>query len=270
MAKFLMSVIIIVAPNLVAQSIDWATLFEGATIRNPATNDSVREKMTGEVLPQLFQDDAVVLSGELPGLLVQFKRKDDAIRLQASAVLLVLAQFRPDSAAALGPAVPVLIDHVQDAVPRIRKNSVNTLSSLNPVIPVKVLHLLLKLLDGSDEPLADAAAYGVARMVDSSADASSSLIRILSQKGPTEKKIAVIKGISAARVTDTKTLANLANALEDKDEVVVAATLQAISALGPQAIGLNLRQITGIAEISSDKDDAALARQLVVQFNARN
>ena|ERR1700685_612339 len=83
-------------------------------------------------------------------------------------IVLGLASLRSDSETVLSEAIPSLLAHLKDPVPRIRANAVNTLYSLSSRIPDDPLKALVNVMEGPDDGLAIGAAHGVARMAGSS------------------------------------------------------------------------------------------------------
>ncbi len=113
-----------------------------------------------------------------------------------------LGQIRQDSAEVLAAAVPALMTHVHDSGRRIRLNSVNTLSGLNPELPDDVLQFLVKLLGESDDTLAGSALFGIARSSDKHSDAAAALAKTLTQNDSAVRKLAAIQSMQAAHVTN--------------------------------------------------------------------
>ncbi|HZS52752.1 MAG TPA: hypothetical protein VFA65_00005, partial [Bryobacteraceae bacterium] len=95
-------------------------IFDEAVIPDRAVNDRARDRMFNEIMPKLTANDGSFLAAEIGGIVAQLDRKNDGIRQQASGVLSVLAQFRPDSSSTLAPAFSALMVHVRDTAPRIR------------------------------------------------------------------------------------------------------------------------------------------------------
>lgn len=242
---------------------DWAKLFQDAVVRDPATNDHARDQFFNQIMPKLLNEELSLAAEEIPGIVVQLNREDDGIRVQASAVLSVLAQLRPDSATVLSQAFPALMDRVQDSVPRIRINSLNALCYLRPGIPAEEIQFLIRMMDNRDELLASRATFGVARMASLRADADDAMDSALSQTDSPNRRLAAIRAMLPAHVTSPRLVSRLGGLLGDKDTEVIRAALQAIQELGIPAITANLNQLNQLAETSGDKEVTDLARQLI-------
>ena len=247
------------------QTIDWAKNFQDVVANDRAANDRARDEMFNEILPKLLKEDPSLAAAEVPGLVEQLNRKEDKIRLQASAIILVLAQFRSDSATVLARAIPALMNHVQDSVPRIRTNSLNALCTLRPDIPHEELQFLIQLAEGQDDQLASRALFGLARMADSHVDAANAIEAALLRGSP-NRKLSAIRALPAAgRPIPQQLVSRLGDLLIEDNTQIVSAALEAIGRLGLSAIRLNLIQLNQLAETSADVRLADAARQLIAR-----
>lgn len=251
------------APFLLSQGLDWAKIFEDAVVRDRAINDRARNRMFTNIMPKLLNEEPSLVAAEIPKIAQQLNRKEAGIRQQASGIILVLAQFRPDSASVLSSAFPALRDHVQDLEPRIRTNSLSALCFLRPDIPPEQLEFLIHLMEGKDESSAYRAAFGVARMADLRSDAAGAIDKALSQNDSPGRKIAAIQALGAAHVMSENIVSRLGTVLTDRDTMARRAALQAISALGVPAIRANLTQLNQLAATSSDSELVVLSRRLI-------
>lgn len=249
------------APVSFSQTLDWGKIFQDAVVRDPTTNDRARDRMFNEIMPKLLNGDASFTAAEVAGIARQLNTKEDGVRQQASGVLSVLAQFRPDSAAVLAQALSVLMDHVGDSAPRVQTNSLNALCSLRPGIPSEEVQFLISLMGDRDERLGDQAVFGVARMADSRADAMEAIEKALSKDSLPDRRIAAIRAITAAHLTSPTVLARLGELLGDS--TVARETLEAISNLGDVAIKENLDQLDRFVQTSDSNDLVAAAKQLI-------
>jgi len=120
---------------------DWAKLFDRLNSRDRAISDPARTEIATVTLPKLGEGKPELVTAEIPGLVAQLNRSDnDGARRQAIAFLMVIAQFRTDSATVLSGALSALIEHAQDdSLPEIRRNSVQALALLNPSIPERAV-----------------------------------------------------------------------------------------------------------------------------------
>jgi hypothetical protein len=250
------------------QHVNWAKNFEDAVSNDPAVQDRARDEMFHDILPKLTTEEASLAAAEIPGLAEQLNRKENKIRLQASAILAALAPSRPDSVTVLAVALPALMDHAQDSVLRIRRNSVSALCLLRPDIPDEELRFLIRVMDGNDQSLAAEAAFGVARMAGSRPDAADALYRAISQNDRPNLRFAAIRVIPAAQPIPPRLISELGELLVDRDAKVVRASLEAISRAGVSVITANLNQLNQVAETSSDKELAQFARQLIERANS--
>ncbi len=248
---------------LSAQSLDWGKIFDEAVIPDRAVNDRARDRMFNEIMPKLTANDGSFLAAEIGGIVAQLDRKNDGIRQQASGVLSVLAQFRPDSSSTLAPAFSALMVHVRDTAPRIRTNSLNALCALRPEIPEEQMQFLIKLASDSDESLASRALFGVARMASFRIAASEAMNKSLLQTDPYDRRMAAVRAIAAARVTSPALVRSLGSLLDDKDATLVHTILEAMEELGGSAIAANIDQLNHVINASSDSESVALARRLV-------
>jgi hypothetical protein len=265
--KFASAVLLLLAAGRLAISaqVDWAAFFRDALSPDRATQDAAREKGLGEIIPNLCREDGKIATAEIPDLAAQLEQRDSRIRTQASAVLFVVARFRPDSAAVLASAMAALIDHVDDPIEQTRQNCVNALAELKPEIPAEALPLLIKLSEDPDPVIAPGAIFGVARMAPSYPQAVEVLSRILSTESPPDRNLAGIRAIAGTGMTDVRLLAKLGELLSDKDLRVQRAALLAINRLSGQAVTLNRDAIEAFAATSTDVDMSALARRLLGQ-----
>ena len=206
-----------------------------------------------------------VVAPEIQGLAEQLDQKSRDVRIQASAFLLTIARFRPDSAVILLPAVSALVNHVRDPVSQTRQNCVNALAFMKPQMPVSALPLLLSLVDGQDVAVQPGAIFGVARMANTSAEAARMLNQLLSQSNSATKKKLVLEAIPAAGVSDRQLVARLGVFLSDRDKEIQRTALLAINKFGNEAVILNRNQLAIFAQTSTDKDLAGLAQQLLNQ-----
>ena len=242
--------------------VDWAKLFEDLSSGNPALVHAATERFVDVIAPEAMTEKPESLAAEMPAVVTQLNRQEDAIRTRASGLLAVLAQLRPDSAVVLSAAIPALIDHAQDPVGEVSRNALSTLCMLRPVIPHPALQFLVSLVEGQNESLAIAASSGVARMADARVEAADALEKAI-EVSSTRRKIAVIGAIGDASVTDARLVSRLGTLLANHDETVVRAALDSMGKLGSHAITLNSPQISNLADTSSDKDLAGIARQLL-------
>jgi hypothetical protein len=250
------------------QHVNWAKNFEDAVTNDPAVKDRARDEMFHDILPKLTTEEASLAAAEIPGLAEQLNRKEDKIRLQASAILAALAPSRPDSVTVLAAALPALMDHAQDSVPRIRANSIRALTFLRPDIPAEELQFLIRMMDGNDQALAEEAALGIARMAGSHPDAADAIDRAVSQNDRPGVRLAAIRVLPVAQPIPPRLVSRLGELLTDADPKVVRASLEAISRAGISVITANLNQLNQVAETSSDKELAQFARQLIERANS--
>jgi len=263
MGPILLLVSCIAAQKLLPQTLDWAKIFKEAVVRNRAINDRARDRMLNEIAPKLLSQDPSFASEEMPGIAMQLNSDDSGIRQQASGVLSVLAQFRPDSASVLSRAFPILMEHVHDPAPRVRINSLNALCFLRPEIPPEEEQFLIELINDKDERIAGQALFGIARMASLRAEAAAAIEKALSQTDSPGRKLAAIRALAAAHVTAPRLLTRLGGLLTDGNPEMVRAALQSIAELGIPAISANLNELNQLAETSQDKYLADSAKQLI-------
>ena len=257
-------------PATAQQTLDWASIFQDAVVHDSAINDRARDRMFNEIMPKLLNGEASLTAAEVPRIVEQLNRKEDGIRLQASALFVVLAQFRQDSAVVLSSALPALNDHVHDSFPRVRTNSLNAVCHLNPVIPTEELQFLIRLMNDPDESLANRAVLGIARTTSSRPEATDAIERALSRSDSPGRRLAAIQAVGATHVTDSRVVEMLGNLLTERDRNTVRTALISIRQLGIRAITPNLPQLTRLAETSDDKELATLAQQIVDEQNYKH
>lgn len=246
------------------QQIDWAKLFEDLSSGNSVLVQAATERLVDVVGPQITTEKPELAAAEIPAVVVQLNRSEDAIRTRASGLLMIVALMRMDSSVVLSAAVPALINHVQDPVAQVRSNSLNTLCILKPEIPPGALQFLIGLVEGSNDDLAMAAVSGVARMADTRIEAADAVEKA-TESHSIARRTAAIKAIGSSYLTGTKVVSHLGTLLADHDDVIVRAALEAIGNLGAAAIRLNSPQIDAVAENSTNKELATLARELLKQ-----
>ena len=155
-----------------------------------------------------------------------------------------------------------MIGHVEDPVGAVSRNALSALCMLRPVVPQPALQFLVSLVEGQNDSLAIAASSGVARMADVRVEAADALEKALDVSSM-ERKMAVIGAIGEANVTDAGLVSRLGTLLADHNESIVRAALDSIGKLGSHAMALNSPQIGNLADTSSNKDLAGIARQLL-------
>jgi HEAT repeat protein len=249
-----------------AQEIDWPSLLRDLTSADSTLREATFERLVNKLAPKLCgEQDAAADKAEIRGLVGQFDRKEDIVRLQVSGIVYVIAQCRADSAVIFAEATPALIEHAQDPVRRIRLNSVRTLVELKPDIPDAASAFLLRTMQGRDEDLAAIAVFGVARKATPGSEAEDLISKALLQKDSSVRKRAAINALVYARVTDPLLMRRLGDVLSDLDPSVVEAALDAMSHLGAPAIEANRERLRSLAETSQNTDIAAVARQLLAR-----
>src|SRR5579875_3581012 len=137
MGPILLLVSCIAAQKLLPQTLDWAKIFKEAVVRNRAINDRARDRMLNEIAPKLLSQDPSFASEEMPGIAMQLNSDDSGIRQQASGVLSVLAQFRPDSASVLSRAFPILMGTFTTQRQECESTRLMLCAFLGPKFPLK-------------------------------------------------------------------------------------------------------------------------------------
>src|SRR5438876_996860 len=117
--------------------------------------------------------------------------------------------------------------------------------------------------------LAAAALVGVARTASAPTAADALVDRALSPEFSTERRIAVIRAISTAKVKESRTVSELGSVLTEKNQSLVQAALKTIAQLGSLAIRINLKQISLLAT-TDNTETAALARRIVERESSRH
>jgi hypothetical protein len=245
------------------QQVQWARLFEDLSSRDPVLVEAAERRVVDEIGPQLSKEKPELLAAEIPAIIVQLNREDGDIRIRASGLIVLLTQLRPDSAVVLSAAVPPLIDHVEDTVSIVGRNSLAVLCSLEPEIPPRALQYLLMLMQGKDENLAVTATFGAARMANSRPEVVDALCGALLPANPLVRRRAAVRAIARERVINPRLNLLLGTLLADRNESMVREALGAIDRLGVDSITLNSVEIRRLAETSGNPELVKLARQLL-------
>ncbi len=217
--------------------------------------------MIDEIIPALSSEDASLVVPEIPGLVEELRGEDRYDKLQASGILSVLSNSRPDSETVLVAAFPALENHMHDADANIRNNCVLALAGLMPSIPPEVLDVLAKVLQANQSDLTLPAMRGVLRLYGADPTATNAINDYLN--GDEQKKSTLLKSIGVGSHDRPALIAQLGRLLNDPSAKIVDATLEAIGNNGAPAIQLLKPQLTDFEDRTRNPVLARKAHELL-------
>lgn len=194
--------------------------------------------------------------------------ENHADRQDASALLLVMAGNRRDSEVVLSSILPqvstiAINSPIED---RVRRNALNLLSSLKPVVPDAALTTLLGLANKQGESLLPAAhiAAGLARRPDRS-DAMDALHTALQTASPPVWKQAALVGLITAPPAPAQVISDIGPLVFDPEKEVHDAALYLLS-LKPAYALSNKASLVKLAGLNTP-DLSDKAKQILQQIS---
>ncbi|MCA2969608.1 MAG: hypothetical protein INH43_13905, partial [Acidobacteriaceae bacterium] len=161
--------------------IDWKKNAEEAFGEDEVKKEAAR-KLTPRLIEQSIAAPPAAVQADLPQLMDLLRDPRDSFRLEASAILSVLAMFRPDGEQVLAAAVPLLLGLFEDGEPQVQENAVRSVAILRPRPPVAAigaLHSVLKRIGGDGRRSGPLAALGLARLSSTDPEAMRVLLEFL-------------------------------------------------------------------------------------------
>jgi hypothetical protein len=248
--------------------VDWKKNTEEAFGEDEVRKEAAR-KLGFRLLKQSVAAPPAEVQADLPGIMDLFRDPRDSFRQQASAILVVLAMFRPDGEQVLAPAVPLLLSLFEDGQPQVQENAVRSVALLQPRPPVAAigaLHSVLKRSGGDVRLGRELAAMGLARLSSTEPEAMRVLLEFLRSPRPARELELGLEGLRSA-TQDTILGAEL---LEAAGELVESSNdavgLVAITVFQTQLGGRNrdarFREIAGrVLEQAARNENLSAARR---------
>ena len=245
--------------------IDWKKNAEEAFGEDEVKKEAAR-KLTPRLIEQSIAAPPAAVQADLPQLMDLLRDPRDSFRLEASAILSVLAWFRPDGEQVLAAAVPLLLSLFEDGEPQVQENAVRSVALLQPRPPVAAigaLHSVLKRIGGDGRRSGPLAALGLARLSSTDPEAMRVLLEFLRSPRPAPELELGLKGLEGATPLGAELLEAAGELVESSDDAVGMAAIKVFQA---QLGGLNrdarFREIAGrVLEQAARNENLSAARR---------
>ena len=245
--------------------VDWKKITEETHGEDEVKKEAAR-KLTPRLIEQSIAAPPAAVQADLPQLMDLLRDPRDSFRLEASAILSVLAWFRPDGEQVLAPAVPLLLGLFEDGEPQVQENAVRSVALLQPRPPVAAigaLHSVLKRIGGDGRRSGPLAALGLARLSSTDPEAMRVLLAFLRSPRPAPELELGLKGLEGATPLGAELLEAAGELVESSDDAVGMAAIKVFQA---QLGGLNrdarFREIAGrVLEQAARNENLSAARR---------
>ena len=245
--------------------IDWKKNAEEAFGEDEVKKEAAR-KLTPRLIEQSIAAPPAAVQADLPQLMDLLRDPRDSFRLHASAILSVLAWFRPDGEQVLAPAVPLLLGLFEDGEPQVQENAVRSVALLQPRPPVAAigaLHSVLKRIGGDGRRSGPLAALGLARLSSTDPEAMRVLLEFLRSPRPAPELELGLKGLEGATPLGAELLEAAGELVESSDDAVGMAAIKVFQAqLGGLSRDARFREIAGrVLEQAARNENLSAARR---------
>ena len=245
--------------------IDWKKNAEEAFGEDEVKKEAAR-KLTPRLIEQSIAAPPAAVQADLPQLMDLLRDPRDSFRLEASAILSVLAWFRPDGEQVLAPAVPLLLGLFEDGEPQVQENAVRSVALLQPRPPVAAigaLHSVLKRIGGDGRRSGPLAALGLARLSSTDPEAMRVLLEFLRSPRPAPELELGLKGLEGATPLGAELLEAAGELVESSDDAVGMAAIKVFQAqLGGLSRDARFREIAGrVLEQAARNENLSAARR---------
>jgi hypothetical protein len=245
--------------------IDWKKNAEEAFGEDEVKKEAAR-KLTPRLIEQSIAAPPAAVQADLPQLMDLLRDPRDSFRLEASAILSVLAMFRPDGEQVLAAAVPLLLGLFEDGEPQVQENAVRSVAILRPRPPVAAigaLHSVLKRIGGDGRRSGPLAALGLARLSSTDPEAMRVLLEFLRSPRPAPELELGLKGLEGATPLGAELLEAAGELVESSDDAVGMAAIKVFQAqLGGLSRDARFREIAGrVLEQAARNENLSAARR---------